>query len=274
GPHHGAQDIKSFKSVRIEVGPLDLMTDEAFLEAAQSFFASLPLADAWQDERWRLQQRRLLAAQFGPREVEALVSSAGLEDGEGDDEPPDALDWVVAKETLDLEALHGQSDFSSWYFIESAEIGAININVTVSLTSRFLSARAERGDKGGFHRSLSASGFQLVNVGNVPIRLGRWVVGSDPVLRGGRFSNGFLSQRALGSNLVRHYRREALKEAHKILSGAGPAVASVPLTVLWASVSAYSLLHGLSTGSTDPLAAAQQAGYVAFMGLSLIASGL
>ena len=65
---------------------------------------------------------------------------------------------------------------------------------------------------------LGASGFQLVNVANVPIQLGRWMVGSDPsISSGGRLiSNGFLSQKALVNNLYRHYTREALKEAHKV----------------------------------------------------------
>lgn len=152
------------------------------------------------------------------------------------------------------------------------------INVTVSLTSRLLGGDrqvAARGAQGAdaFHRSLSASGFQLVNVGNVPIGLGRWVVGSDPGLRGSRFSNGFLSRRALQSNLIRHYRREALKEAHKVLSGAGPAIASVPLTVIWASGSAFSLLRAITRGATGPGAAAQQVVYVPLMGISMIISG-
>ena len=33
---------------------------------------------------------------------------------------------------------------------------------------------------GTFNRALGASGFSLVNVANVPISLGRWVVGNDP----------------------------------------------------------------------------------------------
>ncbi|KAL6785838.1 hypothetical protein ACKKBG_A00370 [Auxenochlorella protothecoides x Auxenochlorella symbiontica] len=272
------QSIKSFKRVRLSIGHLDLLTDEAFLEAIQSFFASIPTADVWQDQAWQEQQRRLLAAQFGPREVESLAVNAvvpALEEENGADA---ALDWVIAKETQDLAVLHGQSDLSSWYFVEHAEIGGVLINVTVSLTSRLLTgerALATRSVQSAdaFHRSLSASGFQLVNVGNVPIGLGRWVVGSDPSLRGGRFSNGFLSQRALQSNLLRHYRREALKEAHKVLSGAGPAIASVPLTVIWASGSAFSLLRAISRGATGPGAAAQQFVYVPLMGISMIVSG-
>jgi hypothetical protein len=51
---------------------------------------------------------------------------------------------VVEKEARNLEVLHGQSDLSSWYFIERAEVGALLINVTVSLSSRLLSS-AGRG---------------------------------------------------------------------------------------------------------------------------------
>ena len=55
---------------------MDLQTDEAFLEALLSFITSIPTADVRQDRPWRQQQRRLLAAQFGPREVESLAVNA------------------------------------------------------------------------------------------------------------------------------------------------------------------------------------------------------
>ena len=252
------------------------------------------------------------------------------------------------------------------YFIESAEIGALEINVTVSLSSRLLSgatgaappptkAKVQLGGApactggmlqphpasigyqalhlpaltrafsapspalqtsaaGAFNRALGASGFSLVNVANVPIQLGRWVVGNDPANRWARgrpseelargkrhgpmlgsnwvhatrlphlhpsgvsppvlspppplppppppperspapgrgsnqlVSNGFLSQKALLNNLARHYTHEGLKEAHKVLGGAGPAVASVPLTVLWAGGTTFSLLRRWAGG--------------------------
>ena len=123
---------------------------------------------------------------------------------------------------------------------------------------------------GQFNRALGASGFQLVNVSNVPITLGRWVAGNDPSIRG-RFSNGFLSQRALASNLARHYYREGLKEAHKVLGGAGPAVASVPLTVIWASGSALVLLKDMSTGNAGLVGTLQQAAYIPLMTFSMFA---
>ncbi len=86
-------------------------------------------------------------------------------------------------------------------------------------------------------------------------------------------SNGFLSQKALVNNLARHYTREGLKEAHKVLGGAGPAVASVPLTVLWAGGSAFSLVRGITAGSTGPVIALQQLAYVPLMSFSMVSFG-
>lgn len=317
-PHSDARGIRSFKIIRLSVAPLDLMTDEAFLEALLSFVNSLPTADIWQDRAWQEQQRRLLTAQFGPREVEGLAVNAvvvapqappsalgitpgiapGNEGGANDElssgsivtsgvatggggggfvsnnvAAATALSWVLEKEADDLEALHGQSDLSSWFFLESAEIGLISVNVTVSLSSRLIAAGQSLSKGAGtFNRALDASGFQLVNVSNVPITLGRWVAGNDPSIRG-RFSNGFLSQRALASNLGRHYYREGLKEAHKVLGGAGPAVASVPLAVLWASGSALMLVRQVSTGDAKFLGAVQQIIYIPLMALSLLGAG-
>ena len=129
------------------------MTDESFLEALMSFVSSVPTADIWQERAWQEQQRRLLTAQFGPKEVESLAVNAVIPSAPasllGDDDVSagdggvgEALQWVVAKEARDLEVLHGQSNFSSWFFIESAEVGTVVINVTVSLTSQLLSAAA------------------------------------------------------------------------------------------------------------------------------------
>ena len=129
------------------------MTDEAFLEALMSFVNSVPTADIWQERAWQDQQRRLLTAQFGPKEVESLAVNAVIPSAPasllGDDESTggdaggkEALEWVLAKEDRDLGVLQGQADFSSWFFIESAEVGTVVINVTVSLTSQLLSAAA------------------------------------------------------------------------------------------------------------------------------------
>lgn len=96
--------ILSFKDIHLKVGEMDFQADDGFLEAILSFVVSIPTADIWQDEVWREQQRRLLTAHFGPKEVESLVTNAvlSLEDGlvDGDVDP---LAWVQQKELRELE---------------------------------------------------------------------------------------------------------------------------------------------------------------------------
>lgn len=279
-------DIRSFKKFKLNIDPLHLQTDEVFMESLLSFISSLPTSDIWQDDAWKDQQYRLLTAQFGPREVEALAINAQVAPshtrGTSDDGSTVSLNsdpatyWLQQKESQDLVALRGQSDLSSWFFIESAEVGKVTINVSISLSSRVLSAgqsfgASEASDE--VSQALDASGYQLVNVSNVQISLGKWMIGNDPSFKGKRTSNGFLSQKALVNNLSRHYTREILKEAHKVLGGAGPAVASVPLAVLWASGSTVVLLHEVSMGRAGPIGVLQQLAYVPLMTVSMLLSG-
>ncbi len=63
---------------------------------------------------------------------------------------------------------------------------------------------------------VAASGFQLLNVQDVPIRL-----------RGLRLDNRLASRNDLKRIVVRHYTLAMLSEAHKVLGGAGPAIAQV-----------------------------------------------
>lgn len=52
--------------------------------------------------------------------------------------------WLLAKEDAELDAMRGQS--SSWFFIEELAIGAVSVNVTLSLTSSLdLSGQGVRG---------------------------------------------------------------------------------------------------------------------------------
>lgn len=282
--HRETADIRSFKKFSLSIDPLHLQTDEVFMESVLSFLSSLPISDVWQDEAWQDQQYRLLTAQFGPREVEAIAVNANISHNKYDNsegiesagcKEMAALYWIIDKENQDLSALQGQSKLSSWFYIESAEISVVKINVSISLSSRLLNAGQtyDGSDSGQFSRALGASGYQLVNVSNVEISFGKWMLGSNPSFRGKRTANGFLSQRALINNLSRHYTRESLKEAHKVLGGAGPAIASVPLAVLWASGSAVVLLHEVSMGRAGPLGIAQQFVYVPIMTVSMLLSG-
>ena len=96
--------ILSFKDVHLKVGEMDFQADDGFLEAILSFVVSIPTADIWQDEAWREQQRRLLTAQFGPKEVESLATNAVLPIQDSIvDADADPLQWVQEKELKELE---------------------------------------------------------------------------------------------------------------------------------------------------------------------------
>ena len=57
-----------------------------------------------QDDAWREQQRRLLTAQFGPREVESLSVNAVLPiDMDNGKQPP--LQWMQSKELHELQVI-------------------------------------------------------------------------------------------------------------------------------------------------------------------------
>lgn len=56
-----------------------------------------------QDEAWREQQRRLLTAQFGPREVENLAMNAVLPLAAQDMQPNAPLYWVQERELHELQ---------------------------------------------------------------------------------------------------------------------------------------------------------------------------
>ena len=57
-----------------------------------------------------------------------------------------------------------------------------------------------------------------------------------------------------------------------MLGGAGPAIAAVPLTVVWAGTSALSLLNNIRTRQVGPVGAVQRVGFVLFTGIGQIIS--
>lgn len=106
--------------------------------------------------------------------------------------------------------LRGQSAHSSWFFVETARIGDINANVTIALTSSILAARhggvAPEISSGLFRRFIGTSGFQLINVNNVPLSLRGWTMDTR-----------LIGRKALTNSLLRHYMGQAISEAHKVL---------------------------------------------------------
>ena len=109
-----------------------------------------------------------------------------------------------------MTVLRGQSSHSSWFFVESARIGDINANVTIALTSSILAARhggvAPEISSGLFRRFIGTSGFQLINVNNVPLSLRSWSMDTR-----------LIGRKALTNSLLRHYLAQAISEAHKVI---------------------------------------------------------
>lgn len=109
-----------------------------------------------------------------------------------------------------MTVLRGQSSHSSWFFVESARIGDINANVTIALTSSILAARhggaAPEISSGLFRRFIGTSGFQLINVNNVPLSLRSWSMDTR-----------LIGRKALTNSLLRHYLAQAISEAHKVV---------------------------------------------------------
>ena len=64
------------------------------------------MADIWQDDAWREQQRRLLTAQFGPKEVESLSVNAVLPI-DVDHAGSTPLQWMQGKELHELQVRLG-----------------------------------------------------------------------------------------------------------------------------------------------------------------------
>lgn len=56
----------------------------------------------------------------------------------------------------------------------------------------------------------------------------------------------------------------------QVLGGAGPAIAAVPLTVVWAGGSFVTLATGLGAGKVGPIGAVQRVGYVFFMSIAQV----
>ena len=122
-----------------------------------------------------------------------------------------------------VQMMRGHSNYTSWYFVERAEIGNINVNVTISLSSSILNTHAPGSvslpeNRGGlFSRVIGASGFQLINVNNVPLQLSGW--STDTKLIG---------RKALQGSLTRHYIGQSIKEAHKVCPSPHPPLPPPP----------------------------------------------
>lgn len=239
--------IVSFKFIELEMDALDLEADQPFLEAVYMYVNALPLSDLWQTDAWQ-QQQAMQRHRYGSGPLtDALRPAAGSEGAEAPG-PPDlhesVLGWLVAKEAAELASLKGQS--SIWFFVERGRISDINVNVTISLSSVF-NSNATPNRSGADSRG--RQGFQLLNVNNVPIHL-----------HGIAFENRLYNQVALTNILSRHYTWVCLVESRKLMGGAGPAIATIPASLLWAGFSVVDLTRDIASRKASARKGAMQVG--------------
>lgn len=73
-----------------------------------------------------------------------------------------------------------------------------------------------------------------------------------------------MSRNSIAAYAFRHYLQQGIKEAHKVLGGTGPAVAQIPLTVVWAGGTVFDLGRDLATRRVTALSIAPRVGFIAF----------
>lgn len=66
----------------------------------------------------------------------------------------------------------------------------------------------------------------------------------------------------------RHYFSQALREAHKVLGGTGPAVAQLPLTVIWAGGTVFDLTRDLAARRVGALSVLPRVGFITLTGIA------
>jgi len=253
----GEANIRSIKDLRLDFGDLKLEVDDLFMDSVLKFSQAFPISDFYQDESWNNRQDCMLnfTLPFGPPEIQDL-SGAKVDDTsflEGFKHP---TQWYRNKAQGELTAMRALSSSSSWYFIESAEIGSLRVTLSLSIASQVL-AGPQEGKKSLLNRSLNTSGLQLLDVDDAPLQIS-----------GLSFSEEVIGVNALRQRIRQHLQWQIIGEAHKILGGTGPAIIAAPLSVVYACSSAFTIGQEISAGRVGPVMAAQQLGFVVFSAAS------
>lgn len=76
--------------------------------------------------------------------------------------------------------------------------------------------------------------------------------------------NLLVNRVSLVNKLYRHYSWIALAQARKVLGGAGPAIATIPASVLWASIALVDLGQEVAAKRVNPLVVPMRIGYIMF----------
>ena len=174
-----APDYLHFQSFDAELAEIDLLLEEDFTNALMEFVATLPLGD--------LRQTATGAARVDARR-----------------DPSQDVAAVVGMGLHVTLASHGHRvsavETGRWYF-EKLRLFPIKINVTLSVTS---DVRVERD--ANFYRFLSASGFSLIDVDNVHLRIA-----------GYEDENAFMGHEEIRKKIQWHYTMQLLRALHSLL---------------------------------------------------------
>ncbi|GIL45737.1 hypothetical protein Vafri_2896 [Volvox africanus] len=252
--------ILAFKKVVLQLGPVDFSADQEFIEGVIAYLNGLPLEDFYQDRQWQLKIDVMQGGSMAPIGAAEDLIARQTKYSE------DVFAWLAAKEAKEFELLRGQS--SMWFYLEEFYLSDVFINVTLALSSSFntsgsaFSSTSEPGREDDRQRSMlrgflsrvsGSNGFQLINVTNAPIQL-EYV----------ELKNHLVNRVSLINKLYRHYSWIALAQARKVLGGAGPAIAAIPASLLWASIALVDLGQDVAAKRVNPLVVPTRIGYVVF----------
>ncbi|GIL71930.1 hypothetical protein Vretifemale_2372 [Volvox reticuliferus] len=239
---------------------MDFSADQEFIEGVIAYLNGLPLEDFYQDRQWQL---KIDAMQGGSMAPIGAAEDLIVRQKKSNEH---VFAWLAAKEAKEFELLRGQS--SMWFYLEEFYLSDVFINVTLALSSSFntsgsaYSSTSEPGREDDRQRSMlrgflsrvsGSDGFQLINVTNAPIQL-EYV----------ELKNHLVNRVSLINKLYRHYSWIALAQARKVLGGAGPAIAAIPASLLWASIALVDLGQDVAAKRVNPLVMPTRIGYVVF----------
>lgn len=88
------------------------------------------------------------------------------------------------------------------------------------------------------------------------------------MLQGKTLDSKLLSTMSALALFRRHYFSQALGEAHKVLGGTGPAVAQLPLTVIWAGGTVFDLTRDLAARRVGALSVLPRVGFITLTGIA------
>lgn len=83
-------------------------------------------------------------------------------------------------------------------------------------------------------------------------------------MQGKTLESKLLSTNSAIALLFRHYFAQGVREAHKVLGGTGPAIAQIPLTVLWAGGTMFDLTLDLASRRAGALSALPRMSFITF----------